>query len=293
MGTNSRIYRRVIAFALVTVGALSASSTGCGRGYPSYGGTYRLQQQSFAEKQLPIHIQFPEELTVVQYPFSLYNGVVDTRVAIGSKSKTRGIFLKSARLAPDSNTGASYSVVTARSFPDWSSDPLINQSGMQLGPSCLYTHGAEARFQFSFGIDKMTEAVEGVYPRMIREMVGGREVISRPPGQWSQQPINYGVWDSQQKELTLYFSIFKRNAYGNLGTCSYQGNAVPKDPVSFTYSAVYRLMDEQTVSDPRIEADDSSVLAEVENQFGRDPELLWSRTFDVPTQAEQLQPFFE
>lgn len=285
--------RSLAVIACLTLGLLSSGTTGCGRGYPSYGGTYRLKSTQLAAADLPVQINFPQELQVIQFPFVLYNGVVDTRVSIGAKSDGgTGLYFKEATLTEASGTSANYSVVPAESFPDFASDPFIDSTGKPRGPSCLYTYGADARFEFSFALEKMTESVEGVYPRMSKEMVGGRELVTRPPGEWSDRPINYGVWDSQKKELTVYFSIFKKNAYGNLGICHYQGSAVPRDPESYSYSAVYELVDEQTEFDPRMPVEDATIRSQIETRFGKEPSLLWSTTFAVPTPAGQLRNFF-
>lgn len=273
---------------------LCLGNSGCGALPPSYSGIYELKDSGpeTPEKAF-FNIKFPKKIVVYQHPFeSEHPGGLKNILSVGvSDPELRGLFFTRASLSREQTTHDSllFDLAKPETVKDYSSDPLIEPDGKNVGPSCVYTYTADARFRFSPDSNALTNELTGAYPSKQLSNPKDPNSAYTAERQWTSNPINDAAWDSSKVALTVTYMATRRYAYGTFGLCTRAG-ILQHDERTVMISAEYVRVQEIDSGDLRRS---DSVIHDVQvDALIKSADEAWTKVFDVPVNGSAYAPIF-
>lgn len=294
---------------ILVLGALLLS--GCGpHEYPSYSGTYELDQSSVTVEgyDAGLNVNFPSSLEVYQHHFKRYGTDMQTKLAIiSSDAKVPGLFYKDGLVARDSYAKED-SIKKYVSDPEFVQDynsPEICDNGYERGPcdyiahqgyyywihsqACVYVVGAEVKFVVSPSTHVLVGSRGAAYS-LCELAVEGDESSEICPTRVEHMPdIDHDLWAEQNVQIKVVFTVFKKLKEGYETTCL-QPNGLPKNGYRMVKTAVYKrtaVFDSGDLRQPATEEDKALLDAATDGY-----ESAWSVAFDVPVKGGALGDAF-
>ena len=147
-------------------------NSGCGALPPSYSGVYELKSSTPASNETSFFpVSFPRRVVVYHHPFKIeHPGTLRNVLSVGvNEPGLSGLFFTKALLGREQSTQDSlvHDVAVTETVPDYASDSLVEPSGQDVGPSCVYTYEAGVKFHFTPDSNALTDDLKGAYPSKV------------------------------------------------------------------------------------------------------------------------------